>query len=271
MNRTLIAFCTTALLLVPAGAMATSYDISLTGFIDQNGNQDTQGFKAVAQAVALAMQPRWAGPASTMGSRGFDIAYNFMHTSINPEEAHWKLAVPDRTLRGLQTSQVHFRKGLPFSLELGGTVSKLLDSRLYGVGFELKLAPVESYRYAPDLGARFHANTILGSRDLSIFNWGGDFLASKSFGLWGVVQTTPFVGFSMGLTHARSHVLGVIEPGSVALKTDVIDEELLLFNRLILGLAVHASWVELGFEATLPTTGAGNTVPTYTTRVGLQF
>ena len=206
-----------------------------------------------------------------MGSRGFDIGYNFMHTGIDSDAAHWKTAVPDRTLRGLQTSQVHFRKGLPYSIELGGTVSSLHDSRLYGVGFELKWAFVESYKYAPDIGVRTHVSTTLGSRDLSLLNAGSDVLVSKSFGVAGVMQVTPFTGYSFAYTQARSHVLGVFEPGEVKLDTDIIDAKHLLSHRTVFGVAFHASWAELGFEAAVPTSDDGETVATYTTRLGFQF
>jgi hypothetical protein len=271
LNRIFISLLVASLAVLPGSALAANYDVSLTGFIDQNGDTDVAGFRAVSQAVALAMQPRWSGPASTLGSRGFDVGFNWMHTGIDSEDAHWKTAVPDRTLPGLQTSQVHFRKGLPYSFELGGTVSSLNDSRLYGVGVELKWAFVESYKYAPDFGVRNHASTTLGSRDLSLLNVGSDAVMSKSFGIAGVIQATPFFGYSFSWTQARSHVLGAFEPGEADLRTDVIDAKNIFGHRMVVGLALHASWAELGFEAALPTKDDGETVATYTTRVGLQF
>jgi hypothetical protein len=271
LTRKLTSLLAACLVVLPGSALAANFDVSLTGFIDQNGKQDTAGFRAVSEAIALAMQPRWSGPASTLGSRGFDVGFNWMHTGIDGGDEHWKIAVPDRTLRGLQTSQVHFRKGLPYSFELGGTVSALNDSRLYGVGFELKWAFVESYKYAPDFGVRNHVSTTLGSRDLSLLNAGIDTVMSKSFGILGVVQATPFMGYNFSYTQARSHVLGVFEPGEVELDTDIIDAKHIFSHRIVLGLALHASWAELGFEAALPAKDEGDTVPTYTTRLGLQF
>ena len=141
MKRTLILIITATTLVASSGiAMAANFDVALRSFIDATGDVDEPGFRAVSEGIALSMQPRWSGPANTMGSRGFDVGYNYLHTAIEDTEPHWKMAVPDRSLGGLGASQVHFRKGLPYSLELGGTVSSLHDSRLYGVGFELKLA-----------------------------------------------------------------------------------------------------------------------------------
>ena len=139
------------------------------------------------------------------------------------------------------------------------------------MGFELKWAFVESYKYAPDFGTRIHVSTTLGSRDLSLLHPGIDFLLSKTLGVGGVIQAQPFVGFSQAWSVARSHVLGITQPGEVELDTDIIDSQTIATGRLVLGLALHASWAELGFEAAIPTKEDPNVVPSYTTRLGLHF
>ena len=269
MNRIIISLVAPLLLLSALPANAVNFDVRLVD--EQKGVMLNDDFRALSTSIALAMQPQWAGPASTMGSRGFDIGYNFVQSSIDSDAQYWKDAVPDRKLNGLQTSQIHFRKGLPYSFELGGTVSSLHDSRLYGVGFELKWAFVESYKYAPDFGVRTHVSTTLGSRDLSLLHFGGDLLLSKSLGIAGVVQATPFVGYSQAWSVARSHVLGITQPGEVELDTDIIDSQLIASGRILLGLSLPASWAEFGFEAAIPAGDDDVTVPSYTTRVGLQF
>ena len=269
MTRTITSFATALLLLVALPASAVNFDVRLVD--EQKGVMSTGDFQALSSSIGLAMQPRWSGPANTMGSRGFDIGYNFIHSGIDGDAQYWKDAVPDRTLNGLQTSQIHFRKGLPYSFELGGFVSSLHESRLYGVGFELKWAFVESYKYAPDFGTRIHVSTTLGSRDLSLLQPGADFLMSKSLGIGGLVQVQPFLGYSMAWSVARSHVLGITQPGEVELETDIIDSQIIASGRLLLGLGIHASWAELGFEAAIPMSDEDTNIPSYTTRIGLQF
>ena len=269
MNRISTSIVAALLLCISVPAQAVNFDVRLVD--EQKGVMSNQDFRALSSSIALAMQPRWSGPASTMGSRGFDLGYNFIHSGIDGDAQYWKDAVPDRTLNGLQTSQMHFRKGLPYSFELGGFVSSLHESRLYGVGFELKWAFVESYKYAPDFGTRIHVSTTLGSRDLSLLHPGIDFLLSKTLGVGGVIQAQPFVGFSQAWSVARSHVLGITQPGEVELDTDIIDSQTIATGRLVLGLALHASWAELGFEAAIPTKEDPNVVPSYTTRLGLHF
>ena len=269
MNRIITSIVAASILLIALPASAVNFDVRLVD--EQKGVMSTPDFRALSSAIALAMQPRWSGPASTMGSRGFDIGYNFIHSGIDGNAPHWKDAVPERTLNGLQTSQVHFRKGLPYSFELGGTVSALHESRLYGVGFEVKWAFVESYKYAPDFGIRNHVSTTLGSRDLSLLNFGSDLLLSKSLGVGGIAQATPFIGYSQSWSFASSHVLGITQPGEVELDTHIIKQQIVVSGRLLVGLAIHASWLEFGFEAAIPMSANGESIASYTTRVGLQF
>ena len=269
MNRIITSIVVPLILLAASPANAVNFDVRLVD--EQKGVMEVADFSSLSMAIALAMQPRWSGPASTMGSRGFDIGYNFIQNSIDGDAQYWKDAVPERTLNGLQTSQIHFRKGLPYSFELGGTVSSLHESRLYGVGFELKWAFVESFKYAPDFGVRTHVSTTLGSRDLSLLNAGVDSLLSKSLGLGGIMQATPFVGYSWCYTQARSHVLGITQPGEVELDTDIIDAEHMLSGRLLMGVLLHASWAELGFEAAIPVSKRNTPISSYTMRLGPQF
>lgn len=269
MNRIISSLTAAFILLTLAPANAANFDVRLVD--EQEGVMGTADFRVLSMSIAMAMQPRWSGPANTMGSRGFDIGYNIIQNDIDADAQYWKDAVPDRTLNGLQTSQIHFRKGLPYSFELGGTVSSLHESRLYGVGFELKWAFFEGSQHVPDIGVRSHVSTTLGSRDLSLLNAGADMLISKGFGIGGVVQATPFLGYSYCYTQARSHVLGITQPGEVQLDTDIIDPEHMFSGRLLVGLAVHASWAEFGFEAAIPVSQRDQPISSYTMRLGLQF
>ena len=57
----------------------------------------------------------------------------------------------------------------------------------------------------------------------------------------------------------------------VELETDIIDSQIIASGRLLLGLGIHASWAELGFEAAIPMSDEDTNIPSYTTRIGLQF
>lgn len=253
-------------LLAPGpSALAAANDVSLTAFLGQgDDSHDYAGFDQLSRELGLAMQPRFGGPAATLGSRGFDFAYNLATTAVNAGDAHWTKAVDD-PVTSLRASQLHVRKGLPYSFELGGTVTRLHELDLWAIGFEAKWAFVEGYRLAPSVGMRTHVSTILGSRDLGMLCAGMDATIGKAFGIGGLVQVTPYLGYALSYVQSRSHVLGTFEPGHVKLKTAIIDPRHLVDHRTLVGLTLVASAIELGFE------GAIGDVDTYTLRVGLNF
>ena len=234
-------------------AAATGYDISLAGLVDPQNKDpsaraDKDSFDLIVMDLGLSLQPRFSGPASTVGSLGFDVGFNLVRTDLTADSrAAWAKAVPD-PLSTLEISQVHVRKGLPFSFELGCAVSKLHDSRLWGVAFEVKTAFVEGYTYVPDIGARGHISTVIGSRDLAMLGLGGDLLISKSFGIAGMFQFTPYTGYSYTFVYATSHVIGRFYESDTAPVPHTLSDSLLSEHRGIVGAALRFSAAELAFE-----------------------
>lgn len=240
-----------AMAMTSTPALATGYDISLAGLIDPKSAidpTDTNSFQLIATDLGLTLQPRFSGPASTVGSLGFDMGYNHVSTNLTGASlTAWSKAVPV-TLNSLDVSQIHVRKGLPFSFELGCAVSHIHDSRLWGVAFEIKTAFVEGYKYVPDIGTRLHISTVIGSRDLAMLSLGGDALISKPFGLLGVLQFTPYAGYSLTYVYATSHVVGRFYGTETAPVAATIADQHLVVHRVITGAALRFSAVEVAFE-----------------------
>jgi len=107
----------------------------------------------------------------------------------------------------LTTMQIHVRKGLPFSFELGGTLTKLMESDMFALGGELKWAFNEGFYYLPDIAVRVAANRLLGSRDLDMLTGGLDVSISHPFGIGGLLSVTPYAGWNLLFVNASSHVL----------------------------------------------------------------
>ena len=237
--------------LSPTSARATGYDISLAGLIDPKNPSvptDIDSFRLIAIDLGLTLQPRFSGPASTVGSLGFDVGYNHVSTALSSDsKVAWDKAVPT-SLSELNVSQIHVRKGLPFSFELGCAVSHIHDSRLWGVAFEVKTAFVEGYKYVPDIGARGHISTVIGSRDLAMLSLGADLLISKSFGLLGILQLTPYAGYSLTHVYATSHVVGRFYGTETTPIPDTIADQFLFVHRGIMGAALQFSVAEIALE-----------------------
>jgi hypothetical protein len=158
------------------------------------------------------------------------------------------------------------RKGLPYSLEVGGVLGHLHGSSLWSFAFELKWAFIEGLRNAPDVGIRLHVNTVVGSRDLAMLTAGGDFLIGKNFGLGGMVQLKPYIGYAGTYIRASSHVIGVFRTGGLEPTTFVLPDQNIGAHRAIIGVRLLAAIVDLGFEAAV-----GKGTQTYAFRAGLDF
>lgn len=249
-------------------AEAARFDLQLAEFAtleDGALEVDSAGFEAMSRDLGLALRPRFAGPGSTLGSLGFDFAYGYVLTDIDETSDHWTrpVASPAGTLA---VSQLIVRKGLPYSFEIGGVLSHLHDSRMWAIALELKWAFVEGFRAAPDIGLRNHINTLVGSRDLAMLTVGSDLLLSKQFGLGGMVQLTPFLGYGFTFIRASSHVLGRFPEGGLQPATFIMPDQNILAHRGVLGLRVLASVVDVGVEAAL-----GKDVMSFGFRTGVSF
>ncbi|GEL71792.1 MULTISPECIES: hypothetical protein [Myxococcus] len=98
----------------------------------------------------------------------------------------------------------HARKGLPFSLELGGRVGWVEKSSQVVATGELKWAANEGFTYLPDFGVRGHVTKLFGARDLGLTVMGLDFGVGKQFPLGGMVTLTPYGGLDLGFVGATS-------------------------------------------------------------------
>ena len=99
---------------------------------------------------------------------------------------------------------VHVRKGLPFSLELGGRVGWVEKSRMVAATGELKWAVNEGFTYLPDIAVRGHVTKLFGAGDFDLTGHGLDFGVGKQFPLGGMITLTPYGG--LDLTFVRRHL-----------------------------------------------------------------
>jgi len=183
---------------------------------DNNGKvidvlEDRDSFRSFATEFGLALSPKFMAPAETLGEAGFEFAIESSFTGINNDADYWKKARSADSDAGppsvLSTLQLHLRKGLPFSFEVGGSLTHLLESDMFALGGEIKWAFNEGFYYLPDLAVRASVNRLLGNDDLDLLTGGLDVSISKPFGIGGIVSLTPYAGWNMALIYAGSHVL----------------------------------------------------------------
>ena len=194
--------------LVSGVAYADKNDIQ----ISRLGNPDTgevgfsatanSDFQAFARTFGAAITSANLMPPETLGHSGFNVN---MELSV--------ISLPGETVipaEGGQPSAVlmpafHVRKGLPFSIEVGGRVGWVERSRMLAATGEVKWAVNEGFTYLPDIGVRGHVTRLLGVRDFSLTAAGIDAGIGKQFPLGGMVTLTPYGGLDFTFVGADSN------------------------------------------------------------------
>lgn len=250
----------------PTASAQSTIKLSNFGSFAESGalQMDVNGWENFSADLALAVHPKFGGPASTLGGRGIDFGYQIAIIDIDERAEHW-LKPMGSPAELLQAHHFYVRKGLPFSIELGGVLTHLADTNIWAVALEVKWAFLEGNKYAPDFGFRTHINTLLGNRDMVMITTGGELIVSKAFGIGGLVQVTPYTGYELNYAHTRSHVLGLFADASLTPRTFILPSQDVMTHRGLLGIRLLASVVDFGFEA-----GLGK-LQTYTFKVGINI
>lgn len=251
-------------------AMAGPSDITLNRFGEcvsiDNGNcsgvrVDEAGFRSFARELGLATSNYALQPAETTGQNGFAVQLNFSNTSISSDQEYWQKAnINGEPPSALNVMGLSVRKGLPFSLEVGFNAGLMLDSELVSVGGEVKYALHEDWLWpVPDLAIRAWGNAVLGAKDLGLYNFGADVIASVPIGIGGTVQLTPIVGYSFQAVVSKSNVLNAapgnpmpptVNPGGGShLPEYVFATDTQIIHRMFAGVQLSVAVVDLNFQA----------------------
>lgn len=228
-----LAYALAAILAIAAApsARAESLDLDLSrlgapdpdvwGSIPGIGGADTKTlaaesrrrFATLASELGLALSSAILHPASTTGHSGFafdlEVAYVPVGTKAvgsAPPGGFTNATWPTRGAApsALVLPSVHVRKGLPFSLELGGRIIYLNQSSYYAAQGEVKWAVNEGFDAAPDVALRAAHTRLFGQEDLSLGVTDLDLLVSKRFGLNGVSAITPYLAARYTLLSAST-------------------------------------------------------------------
>lgn len=223
-----------------------------------------QGFRSFARELGVATAFYAMQPAETTGLSGFAFQLEYNHTSIAHNESYWKLANVDQNpSSSLSVMNLHVRKGLPMSLEIGANAGIVLGSDMVTLGGEIKYALHEDTLWPlPDLAIRAWGNALFGAKDLGLYNVGGDVILSVPFGIGGAVQVTPFGGYALQAVISKTNVLDatpgdpmppVTNPTNPSLSNApefVFDVDTQLIHRMFVGLRLSVAVVDLTLQGT---------------------
>jgi hypothetical protein len=246
---------------LPADAAQNDLQLYRLSYFDKNANRfrpDQESFNSLTNELGLAFAPKFLAPAATLGEAGFEVGFETSLTTINSSELYWKNVTEGGTPPSmLTTGQLHFRKGLPQSFEVGTTLTYLFLSQMFSAGAEVKWAINEGFYYVPDIAFRGAVNRTFATRDLDLTTAGFDAAMSKGFGLFGTTQLTPYAGYSMALVWASSRVINATPgetrddgPNTYGLPVDqfVFNQNISANHRVFGGLRFKAAVAVIGYE-----------------------
>jgi hypothetical protein len=178
---------------------------------------DDRAFRELVAQIAQGVAPVVLAPVTTSGPVGFDVAVETTVTSLDTGSDALARGTRGRgveTCAGrndsvrptLITNRVHFEKGLPYGLTVGGAVGRVDAAGSYLVGVDVKLALLEEIFRAriPDLALRASLNRLVGARDLALFVAALDAIVSERFVVAHRLEVSPWLGAGLLWTRAQS-------------------------------------------------------------------
>lgn len=234
--------------LVPGSASARDYTPDISAFYNVcNGVAgctpavNSDGFRDYVTQIGEAMSPNFMGPANTLGYKGFELTYSAGFTPVDSSGAVWngyggtQPPVAENPGKLFYTNQLRFRKGLPYSVQIGGSVTHMYESSLWGIGLDVSWSFVEGYRRAPDVALVVSLGTILGMNDLLAFQMNAALVISKSFSVAGLFSFEPYVAYNMMFITAGTHLASQWAPDGYGGQF-AVDPEFILRHRAEIGM-----------------------------------
>lgn len=169
-------------------------------------------WRSLMSQMGVLFAPQFLSPAETPGWHGFVLDLKYGLTSINDKADYWKSGVYGNPDPIASTLTLEIRKGiwLPLpSFELGGGFTHLVDSHMFSVNIFAKFAIHEGFHKwpTPAFAVRGYFQRILGTHQVDFTILSLDMSLSKSFGIAGTFNLTPYLGYNVLWIIAKSEVI----------------------------------------------------------------
>jgi hypothetical protein len=245
----------------PRAARANENDLVLSRLTVSSGGSfvpDNQQFRSLVSQLGVALAPKFLTPADTLGYSGFQFSTELSYTTIDNKAAYWCAteetsscaAGTVKPTSSLGTIGIFARKGiwLPLpSFEVGGGALHLLSSQMWAAQAYAKFAIHEGFHDwpIPSLAVRGSVSRLMGSEQLDLTIPSIDVTISKSFGIAGTVNVSPYAGWNVLWMVARSEVIDKtpnVDAGAMDSGADVVnnfvfpDQDNILRQRFFAGL-----------------------------------
>jgi hypothetical protein len=225
---------------LPLLARADAMDPALERLVQRAGNgpcaptsaasvcPDDEAFEHLASELAVSLAPPIASGAATTGPRGFYVGVSSTATPIRSSERYWAKGTRGASLADEQNRRVDgmlawnrldVRKGLPFGFELGSSLGYGVDTSLWLLSAELRVAVFEGFHTGlgalPDVALRGATQAMFGTSELSVRTHTLDLTISKPFVVAVRHRVTPLLALQALFVNAKSGRVD-LTPGSSA-------------------------------------------------------
>ncbi|MFH2009416.1 MAG: hypothetical protein ABI333_22685 [bacterium] len=201
---------------------ATTPEAIRNGQINAN-----RSFRSLMSQLGMALAPQYHAPAETTGFNGFAVVAKYAFTTIDDGSEYWENGLNRAPDPFLHTLSMDIRKGiwmpLP-SFELGAGFTHLVSSHMFSLNAFAKFSLHEGFLHwpTPAIAIRFTGQRIVGTSQVDLTIVGLDVSISKSFGVGGIFNFTPYLGYNILWIWADSQVIDTT-PGTDSLQCSADD------------------------------------------------
>ncbi|MCK6517915.1 hypothetical protein L6R46_23000 [Myxococcota bacterium] len=295
--RLLVALTVLGLASRPALA-AWPDDISLSSLPGASGDlicDNTAGdnpdlpscYETVVREMGVAIANKGWAPADSLGVNGFELEVSNTIAFISSggpnfaDVGPWDAVHEDQNPRQtLWIPRIQARKGLPFSVDVGGQLGWVATSRQTVFGGYARWSPIEGYRQGPDIALQAGYAGYVGNSqlELGVMDFSGTISYTLPFGSLLNINSASFAPYAGGgklWIHAKPRVgadeaeeYGVYEVSGFK-KSPVYDATDPSFNPWV----VHGGFrlVSRSFEFKLSTSWAPKVMPTLNVGMGFTY
>jgi hypothetical protein len=211
------------------GDLCTELEPSLPAWATRCKDQEM--FERLVSEYAVAMAPPSAGPARSLGARGFQLSLDMTVTEIEAGSKYWVRGTEgaQRLQTGASFGQnpapapvliwnrLQVRKGLPFGFEAGAALGQGIDTSMWTLGLMLKWALFEGFRThlgrLPDVSIQGGYSRSVGSSQATMQLATFDLSLSKPFVVEHTWTITPLLGMQTLFVNVRSGVVDLTPGG----------------------------------------------------------
>jgi hypothetical protein len=213
--RRVVRFLRTGLILIGLALTSTAQALTLqlAGFGTLQNSAvvtDDASYALLLKDIGDLLVPGTSNPALTLGGMGFKLSVDGGVSFVKADSVSWaKGSVNASDRQGILGLSI--RKGLPWALEISGSVRHPVGSQIWALSSELKGAPVDGMDGMPDVAAACGVTTAVGIDSLSFLGIHGRFVISEGFGIGASTRITPFGGYQFIVVQGKTRVMGLLD------------------------------------------------------------